>query len=58
MSSEEVANAVRTLKLRKAKGVGEIQAERLTYGRHNAILYPCRLFKSIIKIGMILRELK
>ena len=58
ITESEVADAVSTLKLRKAPGIDGIQAEHLKYGGRTAILYLCKLFNGIIKIGIIPREWK
>ena len=57
-TESEVADALSTLKLRKAPGIDGIQAEHLKYGGRTAILYLCKLFNGIIKIGIIPREWK
>ena len=52
------SDEVSTLKFRKAPGIDGIQAEHLKYGGRTAILYLCKLFNGIFKIGIIPKEWK
>ena len=50
ITESEVADAVSTLKLRKAPGIDGIQAEHLKYGGRTAILYLCKLLTVLSKL--------